>query len=81
MNTDKYIGMDVHSETVSIAVRDSAGKLIMEATMAMETSAILAFVKGLQGKRHVTFEEGIHAAWLYELLRPQVTELLVCDPR
>ncbi len=81
MNSNKYIGMDVHSETVSIAVRDSAGKLILEATMAMETSAILGFVKGLQGKLHVTFEEGIHAAWLYELLRPQVTELLVCDPR
>jgi len=29
MNQIKYIGMDVHKETISIAVMDSAGKLIM----------------------------------------------------
>ena len=30
MNHAKYIGMDVHKETISIAVMDSAGKLVME---------------------------------------------------
>ena len=30
---------------------------------------------------HVTLEEGTWAAWLYDLLRPHVTEVLVCDPR
>jgi transposase len=29
----------------------------------------------------VTFEEGISAAWLYNLLKPHVTKLVVCDPR
>jgi hypothetical protein len=29
----------------------------------------------------VTFEEGSSAAWLYDLLKPHVTKLLVCDPR
>ena len=29
---------------------------------------------------HVTFEEGTWAAWLYDLLKPHVTELVVCDP-
>jgi len=29
----------------------------------------------------VTFEEGTCAAWLYALLKPQVTRVLVCDPR
>ena len=29
----------------------------------------------------VTFEEGTWAAWLYDLLKPHVTELLVCNPR
>jgi len=29
----------------------------------------------------VTFEEGTWAAWLYDLLKPQVSEVLVCDPR
>jgi hypothetical protein len=30
---------------------------------------------------HVTLEEGTWAAWLYDLLKPHVTELVVCDPR
>ena len=29
----------------------------------------------------VTFEEGTWAAWLYDLLKPHVTEVLVCNPR
>ena len=29
----------------------------------------------------VTFEEGTWAAWLYDLLKPHVTKLVVCDPR
>jgi hypothetical protein len=29
----------------------------------------------------VTFEEGTSAAWLYDLLKPHVMKLLVCDPR
>jgi hypothetical protein len=30
MDNRKYIGMDVHQAGISIAVRDTAGKLLME---------------------------------------------------
>jgi transposase len=30
---------------------------------------------------HVTLEEGTCAAWLHDLLKPHVTQVLVCDPR
>jgi hypothetical protein len=29
----------------------------------------------------VTLEEGTWAAWLYDVLRPQVQEMVVCNPR
>jgi len=29
----------------------------------------------------VTFEEGTWAAWLYDLLKPHVANLVVCNPR
>jgi len=29
MNQEKYIGMDVHQATISVAVMDAGGKLIM----------------------------------------------------
>src|SRR5450756_463067 len=44
-------------------------------------TTILQFVQVLRGYLHVTLEEGTWAAWLYDLLRPHVTEVLVCDPR
>ena len=30
MSQEKYIGMDVHQATISVAVTDSRGKLILE---------------------------------------------------
>jgi transposase len=81
MNSTKYIGMDLHSATISIAVVNDAGKLNLEATLATEASAVLDFIGGLQGTLQVTFEEGIHATWLHDLLRPHVAQVLVCDPR
>jgi hypothetical protein len=29
MNSRKYIGMDVHKESISIAVRNDAGKIVI----------------------------------------------------
>ena len=81
MDSTKYIGMDVHKETISIAVLNSAGKLVMESIIETKAITIVQFVQGLRGVLHVTLEEGTWAAWLYDLLRPHVTEVLVCDPR
>jgi hypothetical protein len=81
MNDAKYIGLDVHQATISVAVRNSGGKLVMEAILETKAETMLQFVRGLRGSLHVTFEEGTCAAWLYALLKPHVTQVLVCDPR
>jgi transposase len=81
MDSAKYVGMDVHKEAISIAVLNSSGKLVMECIIETKASTILQFVQGLRGDLHVTLEEGTWAAWLYDLLRPHVTKVLVCDPR
>ena len=81
MDSKKYIGMDVHKESISIAVRNAAGKIVMESVIETKANMILQFIDGLRGDLHVTFEEGTSAAWLYDLLKPHVTKLVVCDPR
>ena len=81
MNNEKYIGLDVHQATISVAVMDSMGKLIMESILETKAATILEFVAGLRGTLSVTFEEGTWAAWLYDLLKPHVDELVVCNPR
>src|SRR6202023_3202371 len=81
MNDTKYIGMDVHKESISIAVMNSAGKIVLECVVETKASMILQFINGLRGDLQVTFEEETWAAWLYDLLKPHVTRLVVCDPR
>src|ERR1700745_440313 len=81
MTSSKYIGMDVHKESISIAVRNAAGKTVMESVIETKANIIVDFIEGLRGEVHVTFEEGTWSAWLYDLLKPRVSRLVVCDPR
>src|ERR1700694_796912 len=81
VNSEKYIGLDVHQATISVAVMDSKGKVVMESILETKASTILEFVAGLRGTLSVTFEEGTWAAWLYDLLKRHVAKLVVCNPR
>jgi Transposase len=81
MNQEKYIGMDVHQATISVAVMDGQGRLMMECLLETKASTIVEFIRGLQGTLSLTFEEGTSAAWLHDLLKPHVSQLVVCDPR
>ena len=62
MNDAKYIGLDVHQATISAAVRDASGNLVMEATLETKPETILEFVHGLRGSVRVSFQEGTCAA-------------------
>ena len=64
-------------------MRNSVGKVVIESVIETKASTILQFIDGLRGDLRVTFEdeEGTWAAWLYDLLKPRVTEVVVCNPR
>jgi len=81
MNEAKYIGLDVHQATISVSVLDFSGKLVMEAILETQAATVLQFIHGLRGSLHVTLDEGTCAAWLHDVLKPHVSEVLVCDPR
>ena len=49
MDSKKYIGMDVHKESISIAVMNGAGKFVMECVIETKASTILQFIQGLSG--------------------------------
>src|SRR6201981_1017166 len=81
MSSEKYIGLDVNQATISVAVMYSPGTVVIESILETKASTLLEFFGGLRGSLFVTFEEGTWAAWLYDLLKPHVTEVLVCNPR
>ena len=49
MNDAKYIGLDVHQATISVAVLDSSGAPEMEAILETKPETILQFIRGLRG--------------------------------
>src|SRR5215472_17322759 len=61
MTSIKYIGMDVHTESTSIAVRNSSGKIVMDCVVETKASTLLQFLDGLRGDLRVVFEEGTWA--------------------
>lgn len=73
--------MDVHQATTVVVVLDEDGKRVLDTIVATEAQAIMRFIQGVSGTLHVTFEETTQAAWLYEVVRTQVAEVIVCDPR
>ena len=81
MTNDKYVGLDVHQASTSIAVIDGDGKSVVEGVVRTRADAIRDFINGLSGNVRVTLEEGTQAAWLYEIVKPLVVEVVVCDPR
>ena len=85
MNRDKsstkYVGMDVHRECVAIAVLNREGRQVSESIVPTAGEAILEFIQGLRGTVWVTLEETTQSAWLYDLLQPYVSKVVVCNPR
>lgn len=76
-----YVGLDVHKAVTVIAVLNAEGKQTMQLLVETKADTIINAIRALSGAIHLVFEEGIHSAWLYDLLQPYVVELVVCDPR
>ena len=76
-----YVGMDVHQASCVIVVLNGAGKVVAQSVLRTKAEDLRNYFKGLEGNVRVTFEEGTQANWLYHLLRPLVSEVIVCNPR
>jgi hypothetical protein len=44
MTSVKYIGLDVHKESISICVRNSVGKVVMESVIETNASTIASWI-------------------------------------
>jgi transposase len=74
---DKYIGIDVHASSCTIAVVDAHGKQVGSYVVATNGQEIVECLRAIPGQRHVCFEEGTQSGWLYEILEPHAVEVVV----
>ena len=75
-----YIGADVHSNNVELGIERN-GRIVARHAVPMSVRAIRQILDEVPGVKHLTFEEGPLAGWLYRNLKDHVDTLVVCDPR
>jgi len=74
---DRYIGLDVHTTTTTMAVVGPSGRRLKTQVLETNGKALIEALRMMPGRRHVCLEEGTQAEWLYEVLKPHADELVV----
>ncbi len=74
---ERYIGMDVHAASCTLAVISEKGRKLKDFPVETNGQARVEAIRMIPGRKHLVFEEGIQSAWLYETLNPHVDELVV----
>lgn len=75
-----YIGADVHCHNTELSI-EQKGKIVARHSVPTNVRAIRQVLDNLAGIKHLTFEEGPLAGWLYRNLKDHVETLIVCEPR
>jgi len=81
MDSIRHIGLDLHRDTISAAVLETDGTLMMQSVLATRAAAIIDFLQWDQRHTARHLRECKHSAWLYDLLARRVAEVVVCDRR
>jgi len=76
----KFIGMDAHSSTSTFSVMNHEGIELDNVTMETNGRLLVNYLRGIEGKKRLALEECELSHWLYEILRPEVEELIVASP-
>jgi transposase len=81
MDTEHYIGLDVHCTFADMAVVTTSGRLTKRWRGATTIPSLREAIESVRRPRRVTFEEGPLADWLFRNLSEDADEVLVCEPR
>ena len=74
---DRYIGLDAHASSCTLAVIGPSGKRLTSLVVATNGAALIEAIRSIPKNRHLCLEEGPLAGWLYETLAPHVQESVV----
>jgi transposase len=74
---ERYIGMDVHAASCTLAVISEKGRKLRDFPVETNGRALVEAIRMIAGHKHLVMEEGLQSAWLYETLNPHVDELVV----
>ena len=78
---DRYIGLDAHTSSCTVAVIGPSGRRISTRVVETSANALVEVIRAIPKNRHLCLEEGALAGWLHETLAPHVQELVVAGVR
>ena len=77
----QYIGLDSHSTSSTFGVIDQKGKRLKHEVVETSARYLIDFVTTVPRPRYLCMEEGTQSTWLYEVLQPQVDDIVVTKVR
>ncbi len=78
---ERYIGIDVHAASCTIAVISQSGRKLKDFPVETNGDALISAIQVIPGHKHLVFEEGTQSAWLYEILSSRVDDIAVAGVR
>ena len=81
MSRAYFIGLDTHGSFCAMAVVDESGTLLKRGQCATTISKLRELLSKVPRPRHLAFEEGPLANWLFRNLQDEVDSLTVGEPR
>jgi transposase len=81
MKRQYFIGLDTHGSFCEMAVMRNNGNLVQKGKCKTTIATLLAMIDKVPRPRHLVFEEGPLANWLYRNLVEHVDSLTVAQPR
>ena len=76
---ERYIGLDAHGTSCTFGVIGPSGRKLRQDVIETSGAALVSYVRGIPGRKHLCLEEGTQSAWLYEILSPHVVEIVVAS--
>jgi len=74
---DRYIGLDVHKASTTVAVVGPSGKHLKSVVVETTGEALIEAIRLIPSPRHVCLEEGTQSDWLYEILTAHAVRVVV----
>ncbi len=76
----RYIGLDAHSESCTVAVLGPSGRRLQHERLETNAKLLKDFIQTVPRPRALCMEDGTITNWLYEQLEPVVDKLVVVLP-
>jgi transposase len=81
MPVEHYIAMDTHSYSTDVCVKTRANLPGRRWRVPTTIPELRKVIESIRRPRHLAFEEGPLASWLYRNLKNDADVITVCDPR